>query len=310
MGQYKTQTGQNIYDVAIHIYGSLDGLIDLFVNNPDLSFSNTLRSGTLLNYTDGLFVDQNVVSTLIANSVVPSSGSANIHYQPDPSGCIADIICKPTTSVGALRMSGIGLLYIDWGDNSAYESVELTSEPKTYPHIFNSKIKQNRRVRLFGDVTLDEFDISGLEVLDVRFLKRVKVYKYTHGESPAPIEHVRLLDQVYSLSLKGAKTPDLSPVISCLDLMQLDLRGDGIKRDKIENYLIGLVANYSSRRGCTIHIDTDIQGSYQEPSRDEYQKYIIKSAMEAVWVLTNEPAWQEAGFWHIIINNQDYTTEP
>ena len=54
MGNYRVITGQNIYDVALHLYGSIEGIVDLLVNNPDLSLETELRTGqelTCLLYT-------------------------------------------------------------------------------------------------------------------------------------------------------------------------------------------------------------------------------------------------------------------
>lgn len=309
MGQYKTVTGQNIYDVATHIYGSLDGLTDLLVSNPRLSFAQTLETGTILNYTDDFLVNKGITSALSASNITPSNGSANVYYEPEPSVRIADLYCSSSQLTGAITVSGNGVLFVDWGDNSPYQKITLTASTKSHSHIFNNKINTDRRVRLFGDVRLIDLDVSRVAPKIVHFLKKVAVERYTHGASVSPIEHIRLCDQVYKVSLAGSKISDLLPLISCTNLMDLDLRGDKIKTEHIETYLIKLVANYGARRGCTIRIDADIQGTYQQPSKDANQKYIIKNAMEAVWVLTNEPSWQEGGFWHIIINNTDYTTE-
>lgn len=37
MGKYIVTTGQNIYDVALHLTGSIEGIIDLMLSNPTLS---------------------------------------------------------------------------------------------------------------------------------------------------------------------------------------------------------------------------------------------------------------------------------
>ena len=42
MGSYRVVTGQNIYDVALHLYGSVEGIVDLLVNNPALSLETVL----------------------------------------------------------------------------------------------------------------------------------------------------------------------------------------------------------------------------------------------------------------------------
>ena len=46
MGNYRVITGQNIYDVALHLYGSIEGIVDLLVNNPDLHWKRNSATGT------------------------------------------------------------------------------------------------------------------------------------------------------------------------------------------------------------------------------------------------------------------------
>lgn len=50
MGNYRVITGQNIYDVALHLYGSIEGIVDLLINNPGLSLETELRTGQELTY--------------------------------------------------------------------------------------------------------------------------------------------------------------------------------------------------------------------------------------------------------------------
>lgn len=309
MGQYKTSIGQNIYDIALHIYGSLDGLTDLLINNPSLSLSLPIKPDTLLTYTDNLFVNSNVVSTLISNNVTPANGSADIYYKEDPSDRIIDIICKPTQKVAEIGLSGNGVLLIDWGDNSDIQEVTLQSNKIIYQHVFKNKIKQNRKIKFFGSVQFIDFDISNLDAINMFFLKNINIEKYIHCASKCEIEHLRLCDNVYHLSLNESKISNLSPLIQLNNLITLDLTSKYINNNDIENYLIGLVNNYGNRRCCTIIINSDLNGIYREPSIGNDNKYIVTSAMEAVWVLVNEPDWQEGGFWHIIIKQNDYTSE-
>ena len=48
MGQYTVITGQNLYDVALDIYGSIEGITDLLLSNPALSMMSELRAGQTL----------------------------------------------------------------------------------------------------------------------------------------------------------------------------------------------------------------------------------------------------------------------
>ena len=45
MGKYRVIAGQNLYDIALHIYGSIEGIVDLMMCNTDLSLDTTLKVG-------------------------------------------------------------------------------------------------------------------------------------------------------------------------------------------------------------------------------------------------------------------------
>ena len=43
MQVYKVKRNQNIFDVAVSTHGSIEGIFDLLINNPDLSFHSQLK---------------------------------------------------------------------------------------------------------------------------------------------------------------------------------------------------------------------------------------------------------------------------
>ena len=51
MGNYTITTGQNLYDIAMHIHGSIEGIVDLMINNSELSLDDKLQAGAQLIYT-------------------------------------------------------------------------------------------------------------------------------------------------------------------------------------------------------------------------------------------------------------------
>ena len=61
MGRYKVIAGQNIYDVALHLYGSIEGIVDLMMCNTDLSLDTTLKVGDELIYSDDFVINADVV---------------------------------------------------------------------------------------------------------------------------------------------------------------------------------------------------------------------------------------------------------
>ena len=52
MAIYKVKPAQNLYDVALHLYGSIEGLFDLLITNEWLSMTTELQPGMELEYHD------------------------------------------------------------------------------------------------------------------------------------------------------------------------------------------------------------------------------------------------------------------
>ena len=55
MQVYKVKRNQNIFDVAVSTHGSIEGIFDLLINNPDLSFHSQLKEGEEI-YWDEEFI--------------------------------------------------------------------------------------------------------------------------------------------------------------------------------------------------------------------------------------------------------------
>ena len=65
----------------------------------------------------------------------------------------------------------------------------------------------------------------------------------------------------------------------------------------MDAYLKYVANNINQRMYCTVVLDTLPSGVYREPSKDTNGNYIITSGMEAIYVITHEDAWNEAGPW-------------
>lgn len=87
MGKYVVKDGENIFDIALKIYGGIEGLFDLVASNEDaisqtgFSLNDTLQPGTQLNYTDNFAVNQDIVNWLDKNKVKVRNGEhVYFHY--------------------------------------------------------------------------------------------------------------------------------------------------------------------------------------------------------------------------------------
>ncbi len=80
MPQYKVRSGQNIYDVALTLHGSVEGIFDLLVSNDWLTMETKLSSGMELNYHDEFVVNKNISLWLKENDIVVKNGEHIYNY--------------------------------------------------------------------------------------------------------------------------------------------------------------------------------------------------------------------------------------
>lgn len=79
MNKYTTKSGQNLYDIALTLYGSIEGVFDLLVSNTNISFNTIFSKGTELNYHEDFVVNQDIVSWFDTNNVRVKNGQYNIN---------------------------------------------------------------------------------------------------------------------------------------------------------------------------------------------------------------------------------------
>lgn len=318
MGRYTVTEGQNLYDVALHLTGSVEGIVDLLICNPTLSLADTLRSGDTLVYTDGFVIDADVVAKYRRENIVPAGGERSV-YPKYPTGVrrlwFTVDATQPTT---AFALSGSGRIEIDWGDNSPLETVVLGASVRTLSHRFDNTVTESRRVRLYGDFTLRSLDLSESGARRIRLSGPLSCERFSLCGGSCPVDFLPLLDGVFRMDLRRLSCDSLLPVAECRELMTLDLSGAEVSRPAVDAFLIALVRRHYGRRSAEITLTTAPYGEYREPARDSELNYVIATGMEAVWLLTHEEAWNEGSDWVIHIGDKTYryerptqpTTEP
>ena len=308
MGKYKITAGQNIYDVAMHLYGSIEGIVDLLINNPELSLDDTLKSGEELEYTDGFTISPDIVAYNRMYSLLPANAERNV-YPKEPAGKrFMELYIDNKQTAASLLLSGNGTLEIDWGDNTELEVLVLTNEVKELRHYFNDKTASDRRICLYGEVRFRMLDISRSHASSVYLLRPVSMEKFTCEKMD--VSFLSLAEDTYELYFVGLQTDSLLSLLPLKRLMRLDLTGSKVKPSVLDTYLKALVTQHYGRRNMTVLLSTSPSGTYRKPEKDGNGNYLITSGMEAVWMLTHEPAWNEGGAWTFIINQTTYTYEP
>lgn len=311
MSKYVVHSGQNLYDVALYLYGSIEGIVDLFLNNPWLSFDCCLKKGDELIYTEDFVINQDVVTYNNVHGIIPANGERNVYFKDAFYPALIDIRLRADVNSAGFFISGKGVIEVDWGDNSQLEVINLPIGGTHAEHYFNSSISSElRNIRLYGEVEIRSLDFNKLFASGIYLLRPVYIEKLRVADFHANIDFLALADGLFELDLTGIRTSSLLPLLQDKALMKLDLRSEKLKVAVIDHFLIALVNQYEERRNCEIRLSVSPLGVYREPERDENGHYTIGTGMEAIWVIVHEPAWNEGGSWKFIINQTVYSNEP
>lgn len=309
MGKYKVIAGQNIYDVAMKIYGAVEGVIDLMINNEQLSLDTDLKAGDELIFTDDYQLNKEVVAYYETHGITPASGELHVYPKEFTLPRMMEIYTSNKEISVDFTVSGNGMIEVDWGDNSPVQSIQLTDRPVLISHLFDTSVSDKRHVAMYMKCAIKSLDISNLRPIGLYILRPFAIEKFILNKSAATLESLPMLSDMFCLNLDGHKTLDLTPLIPLKNLMELSLLQTIYRQPTIDAYLIGLVERHDNRRNCRVLLDTVPSGEYKEPGRDSNNRYLLTSGMEAIWVLTHEPAWNEGGIWEFIINETTYQYE-
>lgn len=74
MKLYTVRSGQNLYDVALTLYGSIEGIFDLLISNDDISLNSNLKHGQVLNYNEEFMIEQSIPDWFKSHDIVVKNG--------------------------------------------------------------------------------------------------------------------------------------------------------------------------------------------------------------------------------------------
>ena len=89
MPEYKVRSGQNLYDIALTLHGSVEGIFDLLASNNWLTMETKLQYGMVLTYHEGFVIDDKVRIWLRENNILVKNGE---HICSDSE--ISDVVKK------------------------------------------------------------------------------------------------------------------------------------------------------------------------------------------------------------------------
>lgn len=79
MSKYITKSGQNLYDIALTLYGSIEGIFDLLISNSDISFNTVFSTGTELEYHENFIINQDIPSWFDNNNIKVKNGKYDLN---------------------------------------------------------------------------------------------------------------------------------------------------------------------------------------------------------------------------------------
>lgn len=291
MAVYQVKTSQNIFDVALHLYGSIEGLFDLFISNPWLTMTTELKRGMELEYHEYFVVNFAMRQEILNNGYLPANSERKVYNKltEQPLVMICDI--EPSLESTRITVSGDGTMYIDWGDNSNLEEVVLSVNERLCEHYFDSTVDA-RRIKIYGTFNLMKLDTSRLGGVFYT-VAPVVVDEFVNCSNGSSLQGLFLFDGTVTVDLQGMNISDLLPIgnMSLQELNLKDVRFSDVS--VLDDYLKYIVENYGSRRDCTVYLT-------EEPS---------SVGMDAINTIINEKAWNESGKWKFIINDKIYTAQ-
>lgn len=307
MQVYKVKNNQNIFDVAMSLYGSIEGVFDLLINNDDLSFDSKLKAGDELVWDETFVINDSIVAKLKDMNLLPANGERHVYYKHTDAE-LKCIISIPSDRYGAtLFISGDGDMIVDWGDNSNLETIHLTSTMNEYAHYFDN-VTDSRQIRLYGDFNIKTWDISSVNGVILPVVPMI-VDEVISRKNNIALHGLFLFKQTYSVVFNKLHVDNLLS-LQDMNLAYLELKEIAyLDKYDFNDYLIYIAKNNNQRRNCKVVTDFQPSGTYKEPDKDEHGNYIINTGMEAIYVITHEVAWNESEAWEFDINGVIYKYE-
>lgn len=291
MGVYTVKPNQNLFDVALHLYGSIEGLFDLLISNPELNMTSDLVYGQELIYHEDFVLNESVVSEFKKQNITPSSGARKVYFKRPGEDLIFLVGVNANMVFTSFKAAGEGTMIIDWGDNTELEHVQLSVAVQSIEHYFDNETEK-RRIRIYGDTQMLKFtqlDTTGLGGALI-LCKPVVVDEYACTNRGYSLVGLSMFEGTYKIDLHSTTIDSLLP-IGDMNLQELDLTDVRFLHDNtVDDYFEYIVAHHADRRPCTIWLTT-------EPSERGYA---------AINTILNEPEWNISDTWKFYINNQLY----
>lgn len=305
MSTYTVQTNQSVFDVAMAIHGTIDGLADILVNNKGLNLVDDIEAGEEIVFTSIITLNKPVVDFLDSKGIVVANNGLDVKFQQPLHPIIASLSINKSSSIFEFTKTD-GDIYIDWGDESDIEL--FTSSTKHVYHQFDISVAEKDErfnIRIFGDksTSLGDVEVISTTVESCILYRSVSMTGYIDGSEIENPEFISLADGIKHISLANATSGDFGFLGRIETIRELYLETKNTTPESIDSLFKTIVNEYGGRLPASIKTKIAPNGKYQAP-KDNLPP---KTGMEAVWVLINSEQWNtETHRWKIEIDGIEY----
>lgn len=122
MNKYITKTGQNLYDIALAIYGSIEGIFDLLISNQNISIGSIFNKGTELAYHENFILNDDISQWLKNNNITVKNGNykiINTNIKDEIKNCLTKTNSQKFDLTGEIYDNLSGTMKPDlWGNSN------------------------------------------------------------------------------------------------------------------------------------------------------------------------------------------------
>lgn len=140
MKRYKAHAGENIFDISLKLFGAVDGVWDLMMCNPSLSFNTVIQKDDELLYDEEFVINDDIVKWLEDNGLAVKNGHHSVKLY-DVNTMLSDAMESYTNIVSARTALSITTPYerTDLVDNTDGPTI-LRSSLRASGSVANSRI--------------------------------------------------------------------------------------------------------------------------------------------------------------------------
>lgn len=264
MAIYKAKQNQNLYDVAIHTHGTVEGIFDILISNPGLNMNSVLSYGQEVVYHEDYILFPTIVKGLNDKGIVPVSGSRHIYNKSFSAYPLCFVDIDEFTKDIAFDISGSGTLLVDWGDNSKVEQIVLSAKSTTIYHNFDTD-NQPHRVKIYKDPNTISINLLNLSKVNGMLVvcEPFPVKEVIYNQGIYQIAGFALFTGVTRIDLTDSWTPTLAPIITH-QLAYLNLTDIKAGEEALKEYFAFMKKLHNERGGCEFILPADTSDEVKE----------------------------------------------